>query len=167
MTPTRRVIRNHGAVADHQLTTAQAEFRARTIIHIFVLVVHAELAGWLDAEIGDIGVSREARAYLVSTLDRVSRDPHLDMSDSSIILSYASAAGFPDFQRIGDWVLFRASILPTCNDRIAIDFGRLAYARCYRIVRSWRVYDELSDDLPRVVAEIRSRVRASTTDPMV
>lgn len=128
-----------------------------------MLVVHAHLAGWLDTEIGDIGVSRETRAYLISTLDRVSRDPGLDMSDSSIILSYASAAGFPDFQRIGDWVLFRTSILPTENDRIAIDFGRLAYARCYRIVRSWRVYDELSDDLPRVVRSIRSKVRAPGT----
>lgn len=124
-----------------------------------MLIVGVQFTGWLTEVTSDLDVSPEARAYTVSTLDRISRDPQLDMSRESIVLSYAAAGGFPDFQRIGDWVLFKASVLPTEDDGLIVDFGRLAYARCYRLVRSWRVYDELSDDLPRVVRSLRGAVR--------
>lgn len=132
-----------------------------------MLVLHDRVGSWLIPTLETLPVSREVRAYTVSTLERFAIDPGGDMSRESIVLAYAGAASFPDFQRIGDWILFRASLYPTPEDPAAITFGRLAYARCYSLVRSWRVYDELADGLPQITGAVAASIRASGVNPVV
>lgn len=129
-----------------------------------MLALHHRLSSWLIPTLAPLPLSSEARAYTISTLERLSIDPACDMSRESIVLAYAAAGGLPDFQRIGDWILFRVSIYPTGNDELAITFGRLAYARCYSIMRSWSVYNELSDGLPVITGAVGASIRGAVVE---
>jgi len=84
----------------------------------------------------------------------------------SIVLAYAEARArydFIRFQRIGDWVLWVGVCYPGFiqQDRHIIEtIGRRSYDACYRITGgSWVIYEELADELPAIVEELRN-VRA-------
>lgn len=121
------------------------------------------LDGWFTEALGLMGCSAEAKAYVAGVLKTQARPPREDvLSDRSVVIAYrdAEVAGdFAAFQRIGDWVLWAESFVPRSIDGLAAfdRFGRLAYLRCHSLTRgAWQVYEELSTDLPRIVAHVRS-----------
>lgn len=121
----------------------------------------AELADWFDRRLRHVRCGRDTRAYLTSLMtERLTATG--DMSDESVVLAYHDARNqgrFEDFQRIGDWVVWTGIIVPAYHDEhgeVYESIGRLSYYACYRILqRQWTLYEELADELPRIVDEIR------------
>lgn len=120
--------------------------------------------GWFADRLKGLPHSPEAVAYVVGVLGK-RRWEGEDLSNSSLLLEYQAAAlkgDFVGFQRIGDWVLFIDSVHPGHFNGVR-DFveniGRLSYYRCFRLMGgSWRVYEELADELPSLAAKVRRRL---------
>lgn len=108
----------------------------------------------------------ETTAYIVGVLKaRGNWSPEDDLSDRSIILTFAAAVqsgDFAQFQRLGDWILWADVVVPEhfADSRELVDgIGRRAYYSCHRILRGqWRVYEELADELPTIVQQVRSKL---------
>jgi|SRR5579871_4567820 len=103
----------------------------------------------------------ETVAYVVGVLGKRKWEGD-DLSQDSILLAYVDAnekGDFAGFQRIGDWVLFADIMVPahfTGVREFVENVGRLSYYRCFRLMGGkWRVYEELADDFPRLVTQVR------------
>lgn len=120
---------------------------------------------WFTEQLATVRCSDDARAYIVGVLVKYMRAED-DMSDESVVLAFADAktkGDFNTFQRIGDWTLWVSSFYPHRNrgQRDLVEtFGRLSYFACHRIMRGqWRLYEELADELPAIVYDIRCNMR--------
>lgn len=119
---------------------------------------------WFARQLIDLRCGREARAYVVGVLaGRID-----DMSHESVVLAYRDAAltgDFATFQRIGDWTLWVSAFAPhpLKGQRDLVErFGRLSYYSCYRIMRGqWRLYEELADELPAIVYDVRKEIQGA------
>lgn len=107
-------------------------------------------------------MSEPTRAYVVSVMAGMNPDAVFGPGES-VVLAYAEARAAHDFvrfQRIGDWVLWVEVWAPAyvARDRRVVEsIGRLSYATCHRILRgTWPIYEELADQLPDIVAELRA-----------
>jgi hypothetical protein len=88
-----------------------------------------------------------------------------DMHGTSIVLAYGEACtsgSFAGYKRIGDWVLwvdtFAPAAMGTCHELVE-SMGRLSYYACHRILRRrWYLYEELADDMPRIVYDLRAAI---------
>jgi hypothetical protein len=120
-----------------------------------------QLSSWFDDRLQHIRCARETRAYITGVLmERVRLGG--DMPGRSIVLEYYEASqngDFESFQRIGDWVLWSGVVTPgvfEAHGEVYESLGRLSYYACYRILqRRWQLYEELADELPRIVKESR------------
>lgn len=113
------------------------------------------LEEWFYKSLEGLEASPDARAYVVSVLSSMKRSEN-DLSKKSIVLSYAEArekGSFESYQRIGDYVLWGMIFVPESFEvpKVAIDLGRMSYYSCWRLTRrTWTVYEELADNLPRI-----------------
>jgi hypothetical protein len=119
------------------------------------------LDDWFAERLEAVNCSPDARAYVVSVLSSFKRADG-DLSDRSIVVAFANArdhGNFEHFQRIGDWVLWTATIMPgaIAEHRETIEtLGRMSYYTCHRMVqRTWPVYEELADELPSLAQKVR------------
>lgn len=131
------------------------------------LITIARLDQWLSERLRTLRCGDDTRAYVVGVLQRFQRDAgSLDMSRESVVLAFHEArlrGDFAGFQRIGDWTLWVSSVQPT-QDRaqreVIETFGRLSYYSCHRLMRGqWRLYEELADELPVIVYDVRCNLR--------
>jgi hypothetical protein len=119
------------------------------------------LDDWFAGLLTDLRCGTEARAYVVKVLSsRID-----DMSDESVVLAFRDAGltgCFATFQRIGDWTLWVSAFAPhpQKGQRNLVErFGRQSYLACHRIMRGqWRLYEELADELPTIVYDVRCRI---------
>lgn len=109
--------------------------------------------------------SPETIAYVVGVLGKRRWDDKDLMTDRSLVVVFQDALikrDFAEFQRIGDWVLFADTVFPDHLNGVrdfAENVGRLSYYECFRLMgQSWRVYEELADELPTLVARVRNRL---------
>ena len=120
------------------------------------------LDDWFAGQLTDLRCGNEARAYVVGVLsNRID-----DMSDESVVLAFQNASltgNFAAFQKIGDWTLWVASFAPhpqKAQRELIERFGRLSYFACHRIMRGqWRLYEELADELPAIVYDVRCKIK--------
>ena len=115
------------------------------------------LGDYFDAQFTTLAATRAARAYIAGLFVQQAVRP-VDYSRESIVLAYAAGPDFAGLQALGDWVLWVDTVMPGALDgcrEVAQSIGRLSYHRCYRRVPEWRVYEELGDNLPRLVHQLR------------
>ena len=104
--------------------------------------------------------SREAKAYILGLFQDQIIKP-CDYSKESIVLTYKHAISSYNvefIQSIGDWVFWVETFYYDHikdNKAVTESFGRLSYYRCYRLVPSWSVYEELADNLPIYTYKLR------------
>jgi|SRR5581483_1600022 len=108
--------------------------------------------------------SPETIAYVVGVLSKRHWSDN-DFSNNSIAVAFQEAVvkrQFVEFQRIGDWVLLVDTMMPDHFNGFR-DFvenvARMSYYQCFRLMGpQWHVYEELADDLPKLVARVRQRL---------
>ncbi len=129
------------------------------------LVTH--LDKWFADRLDGLRCREDTRAYVTGVLAGFKVDGDM-MCRESVVLAYTDARNrgdFVAFQRIGDWVLWVDAMYPQFihdNREVVESIGRLSYYTCHRIMRGqWHVYEELSDELPRLAYDIRHAIRVS------
>lgn len=120
---------------------------------------------WFADQLVFLRCSDAARAYVTRVLATFRAED--DMSRESVVLAFSKArreGGFIEYQRIGDWALWAASMVPESihDERDVVEtMGRLSYLACYRFVKEWPVYEELADELPTITRAISVRCSLS------
>lgn len=114
-------------------------------------------------DLKNVRASEEARAYITNLLTQFITTTRLDVSRTSLVLELAALTERFDFaraQRLGDgvtWLLIFAR--EHCEvPRVAVSIGQSAYAMCYRVMRSWRVFEELADTLPGLIDQVHNNL---------
>ena len=123
------------------------------------LVSH--LTCWFEKKLTNTGIQFDTLAYVVGVLSKF--EIQNDMSNESIVLAFHDAkfnkGDFSSFQKIGDWVLWANTFHPTYiknNADVTYSIGRLSYYACHRILqKKWPLYEELADQLPKIVNIIK------------
>lgn len=119
----------------------------------------AVLRNWLEQQISGLEYERHTKAYITSVLHRYVHAAD-DLSDKSVVLLYANAGhDFDTYQMIGDWVLWVGTFHPSVLDvhrSVYLTLGRMSYDKCYKLLhRQWVLYEELADQLPKIMVETR------------
>jgi hypothetical protein len=116
----------------------------------------AALRAWFTDLVASIEVQDATRAYIIDVMSTLGYDCNLH--GQSIVLAYydaCSTGSFSSFKRIGDWVLWVASFAPESIEihrEVNESIGRLSYYACHRILnKKWYLYEELADDMPKIV----------------
>lgn len=136
-------------------------------------MVHiAALRAWFTDLLASIEVQDATRAYIIDVMSSPGHDCNLH--DRSIVLAYydaCSTGSFSSFKRIGDWVLWIASFAPESIEvhrDVNESIGRLSYYACHRILnKKWHLYEELADDMPKIVHNVQLALCAMKSSGVV
>lgn len=132
-----------------------------------------EVTEVIETRVNHLSASRIARAYITNLFVRQIHAP-VDFSQESVVLAYIEAKrdsrilDLAASQQIGDWVLWVASLYPAhlrAHQSVAETFARLSYLRCYRLVPSWQVYDELAEGLPSFTRALSAQFMRTSMIP--
>lgn len=122
---------------------------------------------WFSEKLETLPQSDEVKAYVVGVFSRYVVSVDDELSRESLVLVYdkaLQAGDFAGFQRIGDWVLWvRTFASPSirCEPKLVDSLGQASYSACHRIMRGqWKVYEELSLQLPILTAMTRARLKS-------
>lgn len=103
--------------------------------------------------VNDLPATRATKAYISGLFLAQSGARGVDLSKTSLTLAFQQARETYDFeksQQLGDYVLWILSWYPqavAAHRTLVETFGRLSYAHCFKRVPTWRVYEELADQL--------------------
>lgn len=91
------------------------------------------------------------KAYIVSIFSKY-KSPEGDLSKQSITIEYTLAKferDFSRFQNIGDWLFFTNTLYPESLNHASKEYydsvAQMSYYSCYKIVRNWKLYEQLAD----------------------
>lgn len=120
------------------------------------------LDSWFTTRLSTLSGSDTLKAYVAGVLKGYVSTVHNPLT-TSIVMEFAAAHAKGDFvalQRVGDSVLWIGAVLPARFKIYASTYetlGRFSYNACHRMLRgSWPVYEELADELPRIIKTTRS-----------
>lgn len=93
----------------------------------------------------------DTKAYLI----KIFSDPKLTFTNQSLTLVMAKAkfeGNFSLYQALGDEILITRSVFPRHLSGATVEYydaiGQESYYRCYRMIRSWKIFEELAEMLP-------------------
>jgi hypothetical protein len=119
------------------------------------------ITSFFDELLTDIECQQDTRSYIVGIYCKY-KTAEFDLSKDSITLLYAQAHNKQDFltyQNLGDWLFYTKSMFPdslkNASQNYYDNIARLSYYSCYRMIKEWKIYEELSDDYIRLTAKIR------------
>jgi hypothetical protein len=86
-----------------------------------------------------------------------------DFSQNNPTLLFCQAHEKQDFsiyQNLGDWLFYTKSMFPAslknASENYYNNIAQLSYYNCYRIVKGWKVYEELADQYVHLIRSIRN-----------
>jgi hypothetical protein len=106
---------------------------------------------YFKEELKHLNCSEETRAYIISIFSKY-RFNNNDLSKQSITVEYSIAKlenNFNRLQNLGDWLFYTNTLYPESLRHASKDYyhsvGQMSYYSCYKIVRDWRLYEQLAD----------------------
>ena len=119
-----------------------------------------DLGEWLSQVLGDVPLSSEARAYVVSVLTRCE-----DMSDKMLSIEALEAQmnlDIPRLMKVGDWGVYKGTLDPKSLHEDG-DFLLNISASSYTLVSrytsgKWAIFDELAGKLESVAVNAHRAV---------
>jgi hypothetical protein len=122
-----------------------------------MLVTHS-LTDLIEKEFLNLSVSHPCRQYIISLFSLPEGPPQVK---GSILLEWSevrASGAFSTYQRLGDWVTWRAGMshIPLDFEDIHMQVACMSYKHCDQLLKgTWKIYGELSDNLPEIIGEIR------------
>lgn len=114
------------------------------------------ISDYFENILKNINCERITKSYIIGIFEKY-QNSELDLSKSNITLLYAQGVfkrDFYIFQNLGDWLFFTKSMYPEFLKNASEDYynniAQLSYYNCYKIVNTWKVYDQLSEEFPRL-----------------
>jgi hypothetical protein len=110
----------------------------------------------------DLKCQDDTKAYIIGIYGKY-KSPEFDLSKDSVGLLFLQARmkqDFATYQKIADWLLFCSTYAPSHLKYASKDYydniAQLSYYTCYRMVKTWRVYEQLADEYIQLTNEINN-----------
>src|SRR5271165_5391927 len=112
---------------------------------------HKNINSFFDELLIDLECQYDTRAYIASIYGKY-KTAQFDLSKDNATLLFCQARNKQDFltyQNLGDWLFFTKSMFPAAlknaSENYYDNIAQLSYYNCYRIVKDWKIYEELAD----------------------
>lgn len=104
---------------------------------------------------------RDTKAYILGVFSSPTKTS--DFSNESITIVYSRAKEeykMELFQALADWIMFAQTIFPESLNGATPEYyqtiAQLSYYRCYKMInKQWALFEELADNLPRLIKEMQ------------
>lgn len=124
------------------------------------------LNNFFQNRLQNISCSPPLQSYIVNVL---SSNKTIDLSQESLTLFFSQAKfsnRFELYQQLGDWIL---KIQSFCKLKENSDYynvlAQLSYYKCYKMINSWKLYEELADTFPNLVVNIQTEICSEPVYP--
>lgn len=133
-----------------------------------LVTVTDDLLKWFEDRVtSKVDCEPETRAYIANLL--LKQKVTAELISSPITLLYARArerAGFIHHQQLADWLFWTKSVapqhlhhaVPAYYDAVA----QFSYFACYRMVREWVLFEELSDRFSELTQQVGVQLSLSS-----
>lgn len=102
--------------------------------------------------LSDLKCNNITKSYIIGIFDKY-KSSNYDLSDQNITLTYIDGIFNNDFEKIqnlADWIFFLKSLYPAFLKNASSDYynniAQLSYYRCYKMMHTWQVYEQLADE---------------------
>lgn len=130
------------------------------------MIVNDNVTDLFEELLDGIKCHPDTKAYVVSIFGKY-RTAHFDLSKDSVTSLLAQGREKQDFltyQTLGDWLFYSKSMFPeslkNASENYYDSVARLSYYNCYRIVKTWQIYQELADRF----TDLTNQTRIALTD---
>jgi hypothetical protein len=124
--------------------------------------LHKNIANFFGEILNDLECQQDTKAYIIGIYGKY-KTSQFDLSKDSATLLLAQARAKQDFliyQNLGDWLFFSKSMFPeslkNASENYYDNVAKLSYYSCYRIIKTWRIYEELADEFVTLTEQIRT-----------
>lgn len=122
------------------------------------------ISEFFDELLIDLNCQEDTKSYIVGIYKKY-RTAEFDFSQDSITFMFSQARNnnnFLSYQNLGDWLFYTKSLFPDFQKNASEEYyntiAQLSYYNCYKIIRSWRLYEELADQYIVLTENIRSKI---------
>lgn len=120
------------------------------------ITLTSDLRCWFVAKLDGLRIPDDVKPYVVDVLSQRGHQ----LASSSIVLAYARATSFSELQAIGDFVLWKRSVMGSSVDEtVMMMCAKSAYAKCYESTFGRaKVYERMADELESISSELHDRL---------
>jgi len=123
--------------------------------------IHLNINDFFEELLSDVKCHQDTKAYIVSIYGKY-KSAQFDLSKDSVTMLFAQGRDKQDFltyQNLGDWLFYSQSMFPqslkNASENYYDTIAQLSYYGCYRIVKTWKIYEELADEFPILTRQVR------------
>jgi hypothetical protein len=127
--------------------------------------LHKNITKFFEEMLVDLKCQEDTKSYIVGIYGKY-KSAELDFSKDSITLLFAQARNKRDFliyQNLGDWLFYIKTLFPeflkNASENFYDNIARLSYYNCYLAVKSWKLYEQLSDEYIILTKNINEKLR--------
>ena len=131
------------------------------------LILTINLEDFFTKKVKNLPCQKTTKAYIISIFSKYQTTKN-DLSKKSITLEYLQAKleySFERFQNIGDWLFFSKAIFPESLNNASEEYydsvAQMSYFKCYKIIKQWVLFEELSDRYTDLTKHLRDEIQAS------
>jgi len=128
-------------------------------------ILHKNVVNFFEEILINFKCHSDTKAYILGIYGKY-KTIDFDLSKDSVTLLFSQAQDKKDFfiyQNLGDWIFYTKSIFPEylkeASEEYYNNIARLSYYNCYRIMKTWKVYEQLADEFPLLVGAIRNIIK--------
>lgn len=128
-------------------------------------LAYKNITNFFEEQLNDLECQPDTKSYIISIYDKY-KSTQFDLSKDSITILFAQAKNNQDFltyQNLGDWLFYTKSVFPehlkNASENYYNSIAQLSYYTCYRMIRTWKIYEELADKYVPLTKQIRKIIK--------
>jgi hypothetical protein len=126
--------------------------------------LHKNVANFFQELLNDLKCQQDTKAYIISIYGKY-KNANDDLSKDSVTTLFCQARDKQDFlsyQKLGDWIFFTNTVFPdslkNASETYYNSIAQISYYNCYRMVKQWKLYQQLADEYNYLTNEIRHKI---------
>ena len=124
--------------------------------------LHGNVTKFFEEMLNDLECQQDTKAYIIGIFGKY-KTSQFDLSKDSVTLLFSQGRDKKDFltyQNLGDWLFYSKSMFPQALKNASENYydavAQLSYYGCYRIIKTWKIYEELADEFIPLTRQVRS-----------
>lgn len=125
-------------------------------------LVYCNINSFFQEKLQDLKCQPITKAYIIGIYSKY-KNSDFDLSKNNITLLFLQAKekhSFSEYQNLGDWLFYTKSIFPDFLKNASEDYynniAKLSYYNCYKIIKTWKVYEELADEYVPLTENVKN-----------
>ena len=123
------------------------------------------LEDYFNNRVKNLNCRKDTSAYIANTLHNYKNSVY-DFTNKSLTLEFADAKfnmSYKRFQELADYILFMEATFPNALSGASMEYyhsiAQSAYYRCYTMMRSWVLFEEIADRFPNLIIQLHDEIQ--------